>query len=196
MGCGSSAPVVLEQFITPDRELLAPPGAKEIRVHLESLQSAGTTPEAIEAILELTTLACTDLLTHTYVRAYLISTSEMLQDTDPEMWMPVVRPFERLMALIDGKLQNGKLKAARLMREEGGHFSYKSHNDHARDKSWGLLRRVKIPQTAIYRIKVCGAQAADCGMHAKGGRGAIIEASFQLEEDDTLEILCGGGEKL
>ena len=50
---------------------------------------------------------------------------------------------------------------------------------------------IQIPSTAYYRITAKGAKAADGG-HFKGGRGAIISATFQLQKDDVLEILCGG----
>ena len=50
---------------------------------------------------------------------------------------------------------------------------------------------IRIPSTAYYRITAKGAKAADGG-HFKGGRGAIISATFQLQKDDVLEILCGG----
>ena len=50
---------------------------------------------------------------------------------------------------------------------------------------------LRIPSTAYYRITAKGAKAAD-GSHFKGGRGAIISATFQLQKDDILEILCGG----
>ena len=50
---------------------------------------------------------------------------------------------------------------------------------------------IQIPSTAYYRITAKGAKAAD-GADFKGGRGAIISATFLLQEDDVLEILCGG----
>ena len=50
---------------------------------------------------------------------------------------------------------------------------------------------IQIPSTAYYRITAKGAKAAD-GAHFKGGRGAIINATFLLQRDDILEILCGG----
>ena len=50
---------------------------------------------------------------------------------------------------------------------------------------------IQIPSTGQYTITAKGAKAAD-GNHFKGGRGAIISATFLLQEGDLLEILCGG----
>ena len=50
---------------------------------------------------------------------------------------------------------------------------------------------VQIPSTGHYRITAKGAKAADSD-HFKGGRGAIISATFLLQKGDILEILCGG----
>ena len=53
---------------------------------------------------------------------------------------------------------------------------------------------IQIPSTAHYRITAKGAKADD-GAHFKGGRGAIMSATFLLQKDDVLEILCGGMSK-
>ena len=50
---------------------------------------------------------------------------------------------------------------------------------------------VQIPSTGNYRIIAKGAKAAD-SERFKGGRGAIISATFLLHKGDLLEILCGG----
>ena len=50
---------------------------------------------------------------------------------------------------------------------------------------------IKIPSTGLYRITAKGAKAAD-SERFKGGRGAIISATFLLQKGDLLEILCGG----
>ena len=50
---------------------------------------------------------------------------------------------------------------------------------------------VQIPSTGQYRITAKGAKAADSDRF-KGGRGAIISATFLLQKGDLLEILCGG----
>ena len=50
---------------------------------------------------------------------------------------------------------------------------------------------IQIPSTGHYRITAKGAKAAD-GDCFKGGRGAIISATFLLQKGDLLEILCGG----
>ena len=50
---------------------------------------------------------------------------------------------------------------------------------------------IQIPSTGHYRITAKGAKAADSDVF-KGGRGAIISATFLLQKGDLLEILCGG----
>ena len=50
---------------------------------------------------------------------------------------------------------------------------------------------IRIPTTGQYGITAKGAIAAD-GQRFKGGFGAIISATFLLQQDDLLEILCGG----
>ena len=50
---------------------------------------------------------------------------------------------------------------------------------------------IRIPTTGQYRITAKGAKAAD-GKNFRGGQGAIISATFLLQQDDLLEILCGG----
>ena len=50
---------------------------------------------------------------------------------------------------------------------------------------------IQIPSSGQYRITAKGAKAAD-GEKKKGGRGAIISATFMLHKGDMLEILCGG----
>ena len=50
---------------------------------------------------------------------------------------------------------------------------------------------IQIPSTGHYRVTAKGAKAAD-GNCFKGGRGAIISATFSLQKGDLLEILCGG----
>jgi len=55
----------------------------------------------------------------------------------------------------------------------------------------GKIVTVQIPSTGQYRITAKGAKAADSD-HLKGGRGAIISATFLLHKGDLLEILCGG----
>ena len=50
---------------------------------------------------------------------------------------------------------------------------------------------IQIPTTGQYRITAKGAKAAD-GEHYRGGQGAIISATFLLQKDDLLQILCGG----
>ena len=50
---------------------------------------------------------------------------------------------------------------------------------------------IKVPSSGQYRITAKGAKAAD-GETRKGGQGAIISATFMLQQDDVLEILCGG----
>ena len=53
---------------------------------------------------------------------------------------------------------------------------------------------VQIPSAGHYRITAKGAKAADSD-HFKGGRGAIISATFLLQKGDLLEILSGGMSK-
>ena len=53
------------------------------------------------------------------------------------------------------------------------------------------IHRICIPFSAHYRITAQGAKAAD-GETGKGGRGAIISATFSLKAGDILIILCGG----
>ena len=55
----------------------------------------------------------------------------------------------------------------------------------------GKIVSIQIPSSGNYRITAKGAKAAD-GARFKGGRGAIISATFTLQKGDILEILCGG----
>ena len=50
---------------------------------------------------------------------------------------------------------------------------------------------IQIPSTGYFRIIAKGAKAAD-SEYFKGGRGAIISATFLLKKGDLLEIICGG----
>ena len=50
---------------------------------------------------------------------------------------------------------------------------------------------IRILTTGQYGITAKGAKAAD-GQRFKGGFSAIISATFLLQQDDLLEILCGG----
>ncbi|XP_065908501.1 uncharacterized protein [Dysidea avara] len=55
----------------------------------------------------------------------------------------------------------------------------------------GKIVSIQIPSSGQYRITARGAKAAD-GERFKGGRGAIISATFILQKGDILEVLCGG----
>lgn len=55
------------------------------------------------------------------------------------------------------------------------------------------IHRICIPFSAHYRITAQGAKAADGEFgNLKGGRGAIISATFSLKAGDILIVLCGG----
>lgn len=53
------------------------------------------------------------------------------------------------------------------------------------------IHRICIPFSAHYKITAMGGKAAD-GEFRKGGRGAIISATFSLMAGDILILLCGG----
>ena len=53
------------------------------------------------------------------------------------------------------------------------------------------IHRIIIPVSGYYRITVKGASAAD-GMVCRGGRGAIISATFSLKAGNVLIMLVGG----
>eukprot|EP01092_Planopodium_desertum_P003714 TRINITY_DN1701_c0_g2_i3.p1 TRINITY_DN1701_c0_g2~~TRINITY_DN1701_c0_g2_i3.p1 ORF type:complete len:373 (+),score=85.50 TRINITY_DN1701_c0_g2_i3:77-1120(+) len=57
------------------------------------------------------------------------------------------------------------------------------------------IHSYEIPANGYYRFIAAGAKALD-GTNKKGGRGAIISATFFLKRGDKLEILVGGMSKL
>ena len=54
---------------------------------------------------------------------------------------------------------------------------------------------IRIPHNGCYRITAEGAKGKD-GQRCRGGRGAIISATFSLKAGDVLIILCGGMSEL
>lgn len=54
----------------------------------------------------------------------------------------------------------------------------------------GKIEELLVPESRPYRIVVKGAKAAD-GDKGAGGRGAVIEATFDLAKGDKLAVLCG-----
>jgi len=64
------------------------------------------------------------------------------------------------------------------------------------DKTWdfdmgAVIHKHVVGNTGFFRFVAKGAKADD-GRYKKGGRGAIIEATFFLKKGDVLEILTGG----
>eukprot|EP00937_MAST-01D_sp_MAST-1D-sp2_P006357 g6357.t1 len=57
------------------------------------------------------------------------------------------------------------------------------------------MRTWTVPANGRYRIEAKGARAAD-GKKKKGGRGAVVRATFVLKAGDRLTILVGGASKL
>lgn len=55
----------------------------------------------------------------------------------------------------------------------------------------GSIIKLQLPADGLYHIVAAGGKAAD-GLKKKGGRGAIIEATFALNKNDFLEILVAG----
>ena len=53
------------------------------------------------------------------------------------------------------------------------------------------IHRLVVPISSYYRITVKGAKGED-GMIRRGGKGAIISATFALKAGDILILLCGG----
>ena len=54
---------------------------------------------------------------------------------------------------------------------------------------------IRIPHNGCYRITAEGAKGKD-GQRCRGGRGAIISATFSLKAGDVLITLCGGMSEL
>lgn len=55
----------------------------------------------------------------------------------------------------------------------------------------GKIIKLFITKDGLYRIEARGAKAVD-GERRKGGRGAIVKATFALNQGDFLNILVGG----
>lgn len=58
----------------------------------------------------------------------------------------------------------------------------------------GLWKQYQIPRDGLYRITARGAKGGYGHVRTanwQGGRGAVVQAEFQLKAEQTLQVMCG-----
>ena len=124
----------------------------------------------------------------------LFSESAVATSTSPAAYLVEGKENSRI---VDGLMPGVKYRFRIRSEDEGGWSSW-SPSIIGMMPDWpleigftGKIIKLVIPKDGLYRIEARGAKAMD-GERRKGGRGAVIAATFPLDQNDFLIILVGG----